>query len=78
MLFRSIREKRFDMKIIQVVGHSGSGKTTFIGKLAPEMNKRGRVAIQIKRGLQKTVGIVVIKLVCSQLKVEHLFIRKLL
>jgi|LSQX01.2.fsa_nt_gb molybdopterin synthase catalytic subunit len=33
------------MKIIQVVGHSGSGKTTFIGKLAPEMNKRGRVAI---------------------------------
>ena len=33
------------MKIIQVVGRSESGKTTFIKKLIPELKKRGTVAV---------------------------------
>ena len=33
------------MKIIQVSGLSGSGKTTFIKTLIPELNKKGRVAV---------------------------------
>jgi len=33
------------MKIIQVVGRSGSGKTSFIQKLVPELEKTGRVAV---------------------------------
>jgi len=33
------------MKIIQVVGWSQSGKTTFIKKLIPELEKKGRVAV---------------------------------
>jgi molybdopterin-guanine dinucleotide biosynthesis protein MobB len=33
------------MKIIQVVGRSGSGKTSFIKKLVPELEKKGRVAV---------------------------------
>jgi molybdopterin-guanine dinucleotide biosynthesis protein MobB len=33
------------MKIIQVVGRSGSGKTSFIQKLVPELEKLGRVAV---------------------------------
>ncbi len=33
------------MKIIQVVGRSGSGKTSFIKKLVPELEKMGRVAV---------------------------------
>ena len=33
------------MKIIQVVGRSGSGKTSFITKLVPELEKKGRVAV---------------------------------
>jgi molybdopterin-guanine dinucleotide biosynthesis protein MobB len=33
------------MKIIQVVGSSGSGKTTFIRKLIPELKKQGTVAV---------------------------------
>jgi molybdopterin-guanine dinucleotide biosynthesis protein MobB len=33
------------MKIIQVVGRSNSGKTTFINTLIPELKKRGRVAV---------------------------------
>jgi len=33
------------MKIIQVVGSSGSGKTTFIRKLIPVLKKQGTVAV---------------------------------
>jgi molybdopterin-guanine dinucleotide biosynthesis protein MobB len=33
------------MKIIQVVGRSNSGKTSFIKKLVPELEKKGRVAV---------------------------------
>jgi molybdopterin-guanine dinucleotide biosynthesis protein MobB len=33
------------MKIIQVVGRSNSGKTTFIKSLVPELIKKGRVAV---------------------------------
>ena len=33
------------MKIIQVSGRSGSGKTTFIKTLIPVLNKKGRVAV---------------------------------
>lgn len=33
------------MKIIQVVGRSNSGKTSFIKKLIPELKKKGRVAV---------------------------------
>jgi molybdopterin-guanine dinucleotide biosynthesis protein MobB len=33
------------MKIIQVVGSSGSGKTTFIRKLIPVLKKQGSVAV---------------------------------
>ena len=33
------------MKIIQVVGRSNSGKTTFIKSLIPELKKQGRVAV---------------------------------
>jgi molybdopterin-guanine dinucleotide biosynthesis protein MobB len=33
------------MKIIQVVGRSNSGKTSFIRKLVPELEKTGRVAV---------------------------------
>jgi molybdopterin-guanine dinucleotide biosynthesis protein MobB len=33
------------MKIIQVTGRSKSGKTTFIKKLVPVLNKKGRVAV---------------------------------
>lgn len=33
------------MKIIQVVGRSNSGKTSFIKKLVPELEKRGRVGV---------------------------------
>jgi molybdopterin-guanine dinucleotide biosynthesis protein MobB len=33
------------MKIIQVVGSSGSGKTTFIRKLIPALKKQGTVAV---------------------------------
>jgi molybdopterin-guanine dinucleotide biosynthesis protein MobB len=33
------------MKIIQVVGRSESGKTTFIKKLIPELKKKGTVAV---------------------------------
>ena len=33
------------MKIIQVVGRSGSGKTSFVRKLVPELEKKGRVAV---------------------------------
>jgi molybdopterin-guanine dinucleotide biosynthesis protein MobB len=33
------------MKIIQVVGSSNSGKTTFIKKLIPELKKIGNVAV---------------------------------
>jgi molybdopterin-guanine dinucleotide biosynthesis protein MobB len=33
------------MKIIQIVGRSNSGKTTFITHLVPELKKRGRVAV---------------------------------
>jgi molybdopterin-guanine dinucleotide biosynthesis protein MobB len=33
------------MKIIQVVGRSESGKTTFIRKLIPELKKKGTVAV---------------------------------
>lgn len=33
------------MKIIQVVGRSGSGKTSFIQKLVPQLEKIGRVAV---------------------------------
>jgi molybdopterin-guanine dinucleotide biosynthesis protein MobB len=33
------------MKIIQVVGRSGSGKTSFIKKLVPELEKKGPVAV---------------------------------
>ncbi len=33
------------MKIIQVVGSSGSGKTTFIKKLIPVLKKQGTVAV---------------------------------
>jgi molybdopterin-guanine dinucleotide biosynthesis protein MobB len=33
------------MKIIQVTGRSNSGKTTFIKKLIPVLNKKGRVAV---------------------------------
>ena len=33
------------MKIIQVVGKSNSGKTSFIKKLIPELEKKGRVAV---------------------------------
>jgi len=32
------------MKIIHIVGRSGSGKTTFIRQLIPELGKRGKVA----------------------------------
>ena len=32
------------MKIIHIVGRSGSGKTTFIRQLIPELRKRGKVA----------------------------------
>lgn len=33
------------MKIIQVVGRSNSGKTTFIKKLVPELTQKGIVAV---------------------------------
>jgi molybdopterin-guanine dinucleotide biosynthesis protein MobB len=33
------------MKIIQVVGNSNSGKTTFIKNLIPELKKKGKVAV---------------------------------
>lgn len=33
------------MKIIQVTGRSGTGKTTFIKTLVPVLNKKGRVAV---------------------------------
>jgi molybdopterin-guanine dinucleotide biosynthesis protein MobB len=33
------------MKIIQVVGKSNSGKTTFIKHLIPELKKKGKVAV---------------------------------
>ncbi|HWS22250.1 MAG TPA: molybdopterin-guanine dinucleotide biosynthesis protein B [Methanoregula sp.] len=33
------------MKIIQVVGNSNSGKTTFIKNLIPELKKKGNVAV---------------------------------
>ena len=33
------------MKIIQVVGNSNSGKTTFIKNLIPELRKKGTVAV---------------------------------
>jgi molybdopterin-guanine dinucleotide biosynthesis protein MobB len=33
------------MKIIQVVGNSNSGKTTFIKSLIPELKKKGTVAV---------------------------------
>jgi molybdopterin-guanine dinucleotide biosynthesis protein MobB len=33
------------MKIIQIVGRSNSGKTTFIGNLIPELKKMGSVAV---------------------------------
>jgi len=33
------------MKIIQVVGRSNSGKTTFIKKLIPKLKTQGRVAV---------------------------------
>jgi molybdopterin-guanine dinucleotide biosynthesis protein MobB len=33
------------MKIIQVVGRSNSGKTTFIRKLIPELKKIGPVGV---------------------------------
>jgi len=33
------------MKIIQIVGRSNSGKTTFIRNLIPELKKRGSVAV---------------------------------
>ena len=33
------------MKVIQVVGRSNSGKTTFIKNLIPELKKYGRVAV---------------------------------
>ena len=33
------------MKIIQLVGSSGSGKTTFITKLIPALKKQGTVAV---------------------------------
>jgi molybdopterin-guanine dinucleotide biosynthesis protein MobB len=33
------------MKIIQVVGRSNSGKTTFITKLVPVLKKKGKVAV---------------------------------
>jgi molybdopterin-guanine dinucleotide biosynthesis protein MobB len=33
------------MKIIQVVGSSNSGKTTFIKNLIPELKKKGKVAV---------------------------------
>jgi molybdopterin-guanine dinucleotide biosynthesis protein MobB len=37
--------ERYCMKIIQVVGSSGSGKTTFIRQLIPELKKQGTVAV---------------------------------
>lgn len=33
------------MKIIQIVGRSNSGKTTFIKNLVPELKKKGTVAV---------------------------------
>lgn len=33
------------MKIIQIVGRSNSGKTTFIKNLIPELKKRGSIAV---------------------------------
>jgi molybdopterin-guanine dinucleotide biosynthesis protein MobB len=33
------------MKIIQVVGNSNSGKTTFIKNLIPELKKKGKVGV---------------------------------
>ena len=33
------------MKIIQVVGYSNSGKTTFIKNMIPELKKKGNVAV---------------------------------
>lgn len=33
------------MKIIQIVGSSNSGKTTFIKNLIPELKKKGKVAV---------------------------------
>ena len=33
------------MKIIQVVGRSNSGKTTFIRNLVPELKKNGKIAV---------------------------------
>lgn len=33
------------MKIIQIVGRSNSGKTTFIRNLIPELKKKGNVAV---------------------------------
>ena len=52
------------MKIIQVVGNSNSGKTTFIKNLIPELKKKGNVAVikhlgdhtyNIKEGKDTTV-----------------------
>ncbi|RQW06400.1 MAG: molybdopterin-guanine dinucleotide biosynthesis protein B, partial [Calditrichaeota bacterium] len=33
------------MKIIQIVGRSNSGKTTFIRNLVPQLKKTGKVAV---------------------------------
>jgi len=33
------------VKIIQLVGHANTGKTTLIRKLVPELGKRGRVGV---------------------------------
>ena len=52
------------MKIIQIVGSSNSGKTTFIKNLIPELKKKGNVAVikhlgdhtyNIKEGKDTTV-----------------------
>ena len=37
--------EKLRMKIIQVVGSSDSGKTTFIKELIPELKKKGKVAV---------------------------------
>ena len=33
------------MKIIQIVGHANSGKTSFIRDLVPALNRKGNVAV---------------------------------
>jgi molybdopterin-guanine dinucleotide biosynthesis protein MobB len=52
------------MKIIQIVGRSNSGKTTFIKHLVPELKKKGTVAVikhlgdhdyQLQQGKDTTV-----------------------